>query len=424
MFDEAQPKGITYAQLDDFSGRVYAYLTAKGIGKEDFVLINLPRGIMPVIAMIGVWKAGAAWALVEDTYAPDRIAYIREDCGCKTEINAGVWEEIMNLAPQKGYVTPGDHDAAYAIYTSGTTGNPKGVLHEYGNLKRAIDSIAINGNNPFNGDDRIALLAPMNFVASVIVILKALSIFCGKIFIVSYATIKNPMALKLFFVEKRISITFLTPSYVRMLGNQTGPFLRMLFVGSEPANNVYNKSVDLINIYAASESGFAVGVFQIDKSYETCPIGKPEIDCNIILINEEGNEAEDGEIGELCFENPYVRGYMHLPEETEKAFQNGIYHTGDLARKDENGNYLWNHNSDTILGKPVVISEFMPCAGAGKKPVAFGDFSYYWVIDRRPVTMRPIVERFAINDQIGYIAYEFLDGKLVRQQAIKVLRVK
>ncbi len=340
LFDEAQPKGITYAQLDDFSGRVYAYLTEKGIGKEDFVLINLPRGIMPIIAMIGVWKTGAAWALVEDTYAPDRIAFIREDCGCKTEINSEVWDIIMNTEPKKGYVTPDDHDAAYAIYTSGTTGNPKGVLHEYGNLKRAIDSIQINGKTPFTSDDRIALLAPMNFVASVIVILKALSIFCGKTFVVSYATIKNPMALKLFFVEKRISITFLTPSYVRMLGNQTGPFLRMLFVGSEPANNVYNKNVDLINIYAASESGFAVGVFQIDKSYETCPVGKPEIDCKIILITEDGKEAEDGEIGELCFENPYVRGYMNLPEETEKAFQNGIYHTGDLARKDENGNYV------------------------------------------------------------------------------------
>ena len=340
LFDEAQPKGITYAQLDDFSGRVYAFLTDKGIGKEDFVLINLPRGIMPVIAMIGVWKTGAAWALVEDTYAPDRIAYIREDCGCKLEINAETWEEIMNVEPKKGYVNPDPHDAAYAIYTSGTTGNPKGVLHEYGNLQRAIDSIAVDGKNPFDGNDRIALLAPMNFVASVIVILKALSICGGKTFIVSYATIKNPMALKLFFVEKRISITFLTPSYVRMLGNTTGPFLRMLFVGSEPANNVYNKNLDLINIYAASESGFAVGVFQIDKSYETCPIGKPEIECPITLINEEGNEAAEGEIGELCFENPYVRGYMHLPEETEKAFQNGIYHTGDLARMDENGNYV------------------------------------------------------------------------------------
>lgn len=340
LFDDAHAKGITYAQLDDLSGRVYAYLSDKGIGKEDFVLINLPRGIMPIIAMVGIWKAGAAWALVEDTYAPERIEFIRNDCGCKNELSAENWEEVMATEPKKGYVTADDHDAAYAIYTSGTTGNPKGVLHEYGNLKRAIDSILVDGETPFNGKDRLALLAPMNFVASVIVILKALSICGGKIFVVSYATIKNPMALKMFFVEKRITITFLTPSYVRMLGNQTGPFLRMLFVGSEPANNVYNKNLDLINIYAASESGFAVGVFKIDRSYETCPIGKPEIDCEITLIAEDGSIAADGEIGELCFDNPFVRGYINLPEETEKAFKNGVYHTGDLARVDENGNYV------------------------------------------------------------------------------------
>ena len=81
LFDEAHSKGITYSKLDDMSGRVYAYLSQKGVGKEDFVLINLPRGIMPIIAMIGVWKAGAAWALVEDTYAPERIDFIRRDCG-------------------------------------------------------------------------------------------------------------------------------------------------------------------------------------------------------------------------------------------------------------------------------------------------------------------------------------------------------
>ena len=92
--------------------------------------------------------------------------------------------------------------------------------------------------------------------------------------------------------------------------------------------------------------------------------------------------------------------------------------------KDENGNYLWNHNSDTILGKPVVISEFMPCAGSEKKPVAFGDFSYYWVIDRRAVSMRPIVEGFTINGQIGYLAYELLDGKLIRTEAVKVFQIK
>ena len=284
LYDDVYTKGITYSQLDDMSGRVYAWLKEQGVGKEDFVLINLPRGVTPVIAMIGVWKDGAAWALVEDTYAPDRIDFIRKDCGCKVEICGANWDEIMRHEPLQGFVEPDGHDAAYAIYTSGTTGNPKGVLHEYGNLVQAIDSITINGECPFNENDRLATLAPMNFVATVIVILAALNVYGGKNYIVSYATIKNSSALAKFFLTKRITITFLTPSYVRKLGNQTGPFLRMLFVGSEPANNLFNKNLDLINIYAASESGFAVGFFKIDKSYETCPIGQPQIDIKITLL--------------------------------------------------------------------------------------------------------------------------------------------
>ena len=340
LFDDAHTKGVTYAQLDDMSGRVYAWLKANKIGREDFVLIDLPRGVLPVIAMVGVWKAGAAWALVEDTYAPERIAYIRRDCGCKLEISAANWDEIMRAEPLMGHENPDEHDAAYAIYTSGTTGNPKGVLHEYGNLQRAIDSIRIDGEVPFTEKDRLATLAPMNFVATVIVILSGLNVFCGRNYIVSYSTIKNPAALARFFLTKRITITFLTPSYVRKLGNNTGPFLRMLFVGSEPANNLYNEKLDLINIYACSESGFAVGFFKIDKAYETCPIGHPQVETEIMLLGEDGNPVADGQTGELCFVNPYVRGYINLPEETARAFVNGVYHTGDLATVDADGNYV------------------------------------------------------------------------------------
>ena len=340
LFDEVHTKGITYAQFDRMTGSVYAWLKGQGIGKEDFVLINLPRGVFPVVAMVGVWKAGAAWALVEDTYAPERIAYIRRDCGCVVELNHDNWDTVMHTEPLEGFVKADAHDAAYAIYTSGTTGNPKGVLHEYGNLDQAIDSIKINGEIPFNSKDRIALLAPLNFVASVIVILEALSIPCGRNYIVPYTVIKNPMLLMKFFFEKRITITFLTPSYVRKIGNKTGPFLRMLLVGSEPANNIYNNNLTLVNVYAASESGFAVGLFEIDRSYEVCPIGKPEIAIQIKLLDEQGKEVQDGETGELCFEDSFVRGYINLPAETEKSFRNGFYHSGDLARKDEEGNYV------------------------------------------------------------------------------------
>lgn len=92
--------------------------------------------------------------------------------------------------------------------------------------------------------------------------------------------------------------------------------------------------------------------------------------------------------------------------------------------KDADGNYIWNHNNDTILGKEVLISEYMPNASAGTSPVAFGDFSYYTIVDRDHTSVKALHEKFAMNSQIGYLAVEFLDGKLVRPEAIKVLKME
>ena len=354
FFDEINTKGISFGKIDEVSARIYAYLSANGIGKEDFVLINLPRGVQPVVAIVGVWKTGAAFTIVEDNYAPERIEFIRKDCGCKAEINKDTWEEIMNTEPKEGYVQADDHDAAFAIYTSGTTGNPKGVLHEYGNITRIVQSVMISKEETLvKRNEHGALVAPLNFIASMDFIIYVL--YCAqeldkaKLYIVSYATIKNPVALKKFMIEKTISFTFLTPSYVRMLGGQTGPFLKTLLVGSEPANDVYVKGVKIVNAYTMSESGFLVSVFVIDKAYEVCPIGKPAFDLKIALLDEDGNEVADGETGELCYENPYFRGYMNLPAETENAIRDGYYHSGDLARKDPDGNLvLLGRNNDMI----------------------------------------------------------------------------
>ncbi|WP_177565174.1 phage major capsid protein [uncultured Phascolarctobacterium sp.] len=91
--------------------------------------------------------------------------------------------------------------------------------------------------------------------------------------------------------------------------------------------------------------------------------------------------------------------------------------------KDSAGNYLWRDRDDTILGKKVIISEYMPDVGAGAKPIAFGDFSYYWVIGRKPISVRTLIEKFAVHNQIGYLAFEFLDGKLIRPEAVKVIQI-
>ena len=91
--------------------------------------------------------------------------------------------------------------------------------------------------------------------------------------------------------------------------------------------------------------------------------------------------------------------------------------------KDNAGNYLWNSANDTILGRPVCICNEMPDAKAGYIPIYFGDFDYYWIIDRAPMRVKVLTERFMFDNKIGYIGSEFLDSILVRRDAVKALRV-
>lgn len=70
-----------------------------------------------------------------------------------------------------------------------------------------------------------------------------------------------------------------------------------------------------------------------------------------------------------------------------------------------------------------MISEYMPDIEVGAKPVAFGYFSYYWIIDRDSASVQVLKELYLNTRHIGYLAYEFLDGKLIRSDAVKVISI-
>ena len=348
IVDNPEAEGVTYAQLDFYSARVLSYLKHAGIGPEDFVAICLPRGAKCVVSALGVLKAGAAFVLLEESYTPERSAYIKSDCGCKAVIDFEVWRQIQHDEPSYEFADPGDHAAAFAVYTSGSTGNPKGVVHEYGNIQRIIDSARLEGEPVLREQDSVALFSPLTFVASLMSLFQGLYHGCT-LHIVPYAVVKNMAAMQAYLYDHRITLTFLTPTYFRYY-QKISPFLRYIIVGSEPANRIYSEDVPILNVYAMSESGFIVSVFQIDRLYDVTPIGKPPLPEGLMLLGDDGQPVPDGESGELCFYNPYVRGYLHLPEAGKNAFTpDRVFHSGDIAKRLEDGNYaLLGRSNDMI----------------------------------------------------------------------------
>ena len=97
--------------------------------------------------------------------------------------------------------------------------------------------------------------------------------------------------------------------------------------------------------------------------------------------------------------------------------------------KDSTGQYLWQPSlvagtPDTLLGRPVKTSAYMPVIAAGAKAIAFGDFSYYWIADRQGRSFKRLNELYAANGQVGFLCSQRVDGKLVLSEAVKVLEQK
>lgn len=97
--------------------------------------------------------------------------------------------------------------------------------------------------------------------------------------------------------------------------------------------------------------------------------------------------------------------------------------------KDNNNQYLWQPSvtagtPDTILNRPIVTSAYVPAIAAGNKTIAFGDFGYYWIADRQGRSFKRLNELFAATGQVGFMATERVDGKLILPEAVKILQQK
>ena len=99
-----------------------------------------------------------------------------------------------------------------------------------------------------------------------------------------------------------------------------------------------------------------------------------------------------------------------------------------MKLKDKNDNYIWKPSldvakPDTILGRPIRTSSFMPGIAAGEKVLLFGDLKNYWVADRQNRTFRRLNELYARTDQVGFLTTQRVDGRLILPESVKVLKM-
>ena len=97
--------------------------------------------------------------------------------------------------------------------------------------------------------------------------------------------------------------------------------------------------------------------------------------------------------------------------------------------KDNNGAYLWQPSvqagqPDKLLGYDLYTSPYVPTVASGALAIAFGDFQNYWIGDRAGRTVQRLNELYATNGQIGYVATERVDGKVILPEGIQLMKMK
>ena len=194
------------------------------------------------------------------------------------------------------------------------------------------------------------------------------------------------------------------------------------------SEELLNDSVFDLPSYIAREFARRIGAKEEEAFFVGNGTGKP-----VGIFNATGG-ASDGattagasitfdDVMELFYSlrSPYrKKAVWVLNDSTVKALR---------KLKDGNGNYIWQPSvsvnvPDTILNRPYKTSSYVPEIKAGAKCMAFGDFSYYWIAERSGRTFKRLNELFAMTGQVGFLAMERLDGKLILPEAIKTLKVK
>jgi len=289
------------------------------------------------------------------------------------------YEELMALASaEEPGVTVDGADPWMIMYTSGTTGKPKGAVRNHeATLAEFLINIVELG---FRQDDNGLLVMPMCHINSVFYSF-VFTYMGASCFIYNMPTFDPEDVLKTIEKERITFISLVPTHYIMILSHPNKDrydvsSIRRLVCSSAPVRMStkveimnYFKGVELFEIYGSTEAGSVTFLRPEDQLRKLSSIGREAMGTDRIkLLDEDGNEVPNGEVGELFARTPEIfTEYWKDPERTKQAFQGEWFSAGDMAKRDAEGYYyLVDRKANMIItgGENVFPSEVENVVGS------------------------------------------------------------
>lgn len=384
--------GHTFAEVDSQAGAFAAALSAAGAKAGDRVALILPNGAPFVVTEIAIAKAGMVKVPLNVRLHAREILYALNDCEpavlvCPAQFADSQAVELAAISSLRAVFTiggapdgclpyeealasspvetacHGPDDVFVIRYTGGTTGKPKGIMHTAGSfLNITLDCIREFHYSEHEVALHVAHMSHgLNYMWASLYALGATQILHEAF---------EPQRILADIGRFGVTFVYMVPTMIHRLlkaddGSHDVSSLRTFMYASAPMpvplleRAIARYGNIFMQVYTLSEAPVISTIFRAHEHVQRATVagprlascGREALTMELRLIDDEGQEPRRGEVGEIVIRSANnMLGYWRRPEDTAKCLVDGWVHTGDMARRDEEGYlYVVDRKNDVII---------------------------------------------------------------------------